>query len=1132
MGKTIRGAVLAGLAVCFTFCGTHIGLAQNTNSGDIRGTVTDPSGAVIPGVTVTVQDVEKNVTHTYTTNGAGLYDTGSILPDDYTVTFNKPGFSSYVRGPITLQVGIVTVNATLKVGATEQKVVVNTNITLLKTETGSQSTTLTAKSMAQLPQVGADWQNFVILMPGTSGAPENASNPLSPGQVASVNGNLPYSTVLANGATTTLPMSQNSDVTVFETTQEVKISTSAFSAQYGVGGIIFNQITKGGGNSFHGAAYEYFQNNALNAAPYAFGAKATVPVLHYNNFGGSISGPILKNRLFFYFNYDKTLDVGGANNGFETVPTAAMKAGDFTGFPTIYDPTTQTIDANGVVHRTSFADEYHNGNKIPPSLIDPVAKAIEGYFPAPNTAGTPVNGFDTNNFFYNTPSSNPFIKYTGRLDFDITPSNRLTVSEISSDNPATYLNQGICPVNCQHGDVSRDNAQVSDVWTISPNTLNEARFGFTDQLNYFTPYSLGLGFPAKLGWKFAKADTFPNINIDQIYNLAPQSNAVYKEFVFDPSDVVTMVRGRNVLHFGAEILINRADSTAWGNLNAGTMYYNPVYTSATGISSLTNPPPGIPALSGVGYADFLLGQTQSWNAGVTPEYGGRIKLPQAFIQDDIKVRPNFTLNVGLRWQGITGWSEVKGNEAVFDPTVPNPATNTLGAMWYGFSHANGRKRLQAGVWDTFMPRFGFSWQAKPNLVVRGGAGLYAYTWSEDTYGAGLGNAFGSSGNSADATNGLCPVVQLSADGSTPDTTDPGCGTGTRNPSSINSLYLTAPTTPDARNGQGVSYNQYHTPVPKIWQYNLEIQRELGTNMVANIAYVGSHGYNLNFPVDINQVPEDKLGPNDNPSGRPYPQFQGLSGSTNNAISNYNSLQATIQRRLVSGLEFNFNYTWSKFLDDQDSSGWGSRGGWQNYQNSFVPSANYGPSNFDIRNMFKGQVIYELPIGRGRRFVNNNRALDLIIGGWQTSATIIAQGGNPFPLTTGNNNTSYNQTGGYTQYPNRIGDPFNVPGGRSINNWYNLAAFAVPAPATYGNESRNSLRGPGLTNVNFSLGKNFNLANFLNHSVVMQIRADATNVFNHPSFGQPGTTVGPGSNAEIRSVTVGGRTMQLYGRISF
>jgi hypothetical protein len=344
---------------------------------------------------------------------------------------------------------------------------------------------------------------------------------------------------------------------------------------------------------------------------------------------------------------------------------------------------------------------------------------------------------------------------------------------------------------------------------------------------------------------------------------------------------------------------------------------------------------------------------------------------------------------------------------------------------------------------------------------------------------------------------------------------------------VNSAYLASPTTPDALNGQGVTYNQYHTPVPKIYQWNFGIQRELSTNMMFEVAYVGSHGYDLNFPVDINQVPESKLAPND-AADQPYPVFGQINGSTNKTYSNYNALQASVQRRFTSGLEFNFNYTWSHFLDVIDSSGWGSRGGWQNYQNAYVPSANYGASNFDIRNMFKGSVVYDLPVGKGRPFLNNSRLLDEIIGGWRTSATIQLQGGNPFPITTGGNNNSYNLSGDYTQFPNVVGNPLSVPGGRSLSAWYNMAAYAQPAPGTYGNYRRNSLYGPGLKNVNFSLGKTFPIWERVN----FEVRADATNVFNHPSFGQPNGVFGPGQTASITSVTVGGRAMQLYGRISF
>ncbi|MHB1955942.1 MAG: TonB-dependent receptor, partial [Sulfobacillus sp.] len=1022
--------------------------AQNTNSGDIRGTATDASGAVSSGVTVSVEDVDKGVTTTYVTDGSGLYDTGSIVADHYTITFTKNGFTTYVRGPVTLQVQTITIDGHLTVGATTQMVTVTTDIALLKTETAAQSTTLTAKTMVNLPQVGANWLNFAILLPGTSGMPSDAANPT---ESASVNGNLPYPSFLADGATATLPTSENTIPPVFEIVSEVKISTSAFSAQYGIGGVIYNQISKGGTSHFHGVGYEYFQNNALNAAPYSFGVKTTVPLLRYNNFGGTIGGPIWKKKMFFYFDDDYTTHNGGAANGFLSVPTAAMRAGDFTGQPTIYDPTTQTVDAAGVVHRKSFASEYGNGNKIPAAMIDKVANAIQAYYPAPNLPGTVVDGITTKNYFYNVPSPGTYQRYFGRLDYDVTSNNHIIITDNQANGLNQILNQGICPINCQSSDSDSNNAQISDVWTIRPDTINEARMGYADQLTFYAPYTLNKGFPAKLGLQFSKADIFPTVNVNGAccYALQPGPAAVLKQFVFDPSDVITMIRGRHVLHFGGEFLDNQSNATGWGNPNGATVSYNGAYTASS---------QGTRNTTGVPYADFLLGQTSSWNADVLPEYGARQKSPQLFIQDDIKVRPNLTVNVGLRYQGMTGWSEVHGNERLFDPTVVNPATNTLGAMWYGSTHANGRTTLQAPVWDTFLPRVGFSYQPRSNTVIRGGFGVYAYTWSINAYGAGLGAAFGSKGSNADQTNGVNPVVILDSSGST---NYQGIGGA-----SINSLYIPSSTNPAAYNGQSASADPYHTPVPEIYQWNLSMQRELGTNMMFELAYVASHGFNLDFPVDINQVPENKLSPTDGigpHNSRPYPVFQGLFGDTHNTVSNYNSLQATIQRRFTSGLQFNFNYTWSHFLDNQDSSGFSLKGGNAFYQNAYVPSANYGNSNFDVPNMLKGEVVYMLPVGKGREFLNNNHVLDQIVGGWQTAATIIVQSGNPFtPLMQ--NNLTYSQGG--EQYPNQIGNPLSGP--RNITGWFNVAAYAAPPNGTYGDVHRNSLFGPGLSRVDLNL----------------------------------------------------------------
>ena len=1148
------------LALAAVVCAGTLGLhGQNTNSGDIRGTVTDPSGAVIPGVTVSVLDVDKGVTRSFTTDGAGLFDTGPIVPDHYKITFTKSGFESLVRGPLTLDVGVQGIDATLTLGNSTQEVTVNTDTPLLDTESGSQEQTLTAETMTQLPQVGADWQNFIWLQPGANGTPENSSTAVQPnaGQV-SFNGNLPFEAVLQDGASSTLPMSQNADVTIFETTAEVKMSDVGFSAQYGVGNVVYNQITKGGTDQFHGAGYEYFQNNALNAAPYAFGQKATVPFLRYNNFGFNVGGPVLKHRAFFFFDYDKTINHGGASNGFITVPTATELTGSFAaaGTNVLYDPTTQTIQGTGThtyqlanstytqncpcVIRQTFQSEYGT-NAIPAALQDKVSAAVAKYFPAPNVANPTISGgIAQNNYFYNVPSTNPFTKYFGRLDYDLTQKNRFTATVTESDNPATFLNQGLCPINCQVGDVSRHNSQVSDVWSFSNHLINEARMGFTDQLNFYAPYTLGQGFPTKLGWQFAKTDEFPNVGINGFYGLGSPTNAVYKEMVFDPSDVVTLIKGKHILHFGGEFLIERADSTAWGNLNPGSVNFNGQYTSFNGQTGVTLAD-GSGYTSGIGYADFLLGQSQSWSAGVTPEFGARQKDPQLFIQDDIKLTPKLTVNAGLRWEANTGWSEVKGNESTFDPTVLNPGTGTNGAIWYGTTKANGRSQLVAPQYNIWLPRVGFAWAFEPSTVIRGSFGLYAGLLSEDTYGGGMGGEFGASGGLSDSTNGICPVVQFSGTGATPDTTNPGCGINGFNTTPVLATYLNAPTTPDARNAgqQGLSFTPYHTPVPKNYQWSLSVQRQFGNNFVLSMAYVGNHGTDLSFPVDINQVPLNGLqyGPN-NQQYRPYNIYSTIGGSTNNAISNYHALQTEVRKRLSYGLEFDVNYVWSHMLDDQDSSGWGSREGYQNYQYAYDPGLNYGNSNFDIRNALKGSAIYTLPFGRNALFLNKSWIADELLGGWRASSTFVIQDGNPMGITTGSFNDSYNRSGDYTQFPNQVGDWHKGGSVYSrLSQWYNTAAFQQPLPGTYGNMRRNTVTGPQLTDMNAALGKTFDI--YPERNIKLEIRGEAFNVLNHPSFGQSGSNVispnganNATSSAVINSVTVGGRTMQLYGKITF
>lgn len=1153
-------------ALCFVVCLVRPALSQSRSTGEIRGTVTDPSGAVLPGVTVTVVNTNTGVTTTFVTNADGLYDTVSTPTGTYQITFEKTGFKKTVRGPIVLEVNTIAEDATLQVGTVSEEVHVNAmGAPLLETETGQQAATLTVQTLNDLPQTGAgitgnDWANFTAFLPGgestAGGRVSEGSGAWNAGDAVALNGNMPnYANFLADGATTQLPVSNNNDNMVMDTVQEVQINTSSFSAQYGLGGAAFNQISRSGTNDFHGDAYEYWQNNFLNADNYSFtpGVAGTKSFLRYDEWGGSVGGPIIKNKLFFFFNRDKIYDNNGANFGFTTVPTDAMKAGDFSGsgLPVIYDPSTTTgSTANGTFSRTAFS-----GNKI--TNISPVAQAVLKYWPEPNVTCPGGVSFCPNNYFYDQVAPNPNLRYFGRIDYDFSSTNRVTFSISQKNNNGFNKNQLPCPINCYSGDIDGYQAQVTDTWTISPNMVNEIRMGYTKQGNWFVPQTNGFD-PSTIGLQYGKFDQFPNFNIggsNSVVSLNPGTYAIYIENLYDPSDVVTLVKGKHVLHFGVEVLMGEGNTTPWGAHDAGTFQFNGNYTA--GPNAARN---GIDSTTGNGFADFLLGDVQTWSANNQGLSGMRLKSPQAFVQDDYKIKPNLTINLGLRWMGTTGMSEEHNRIGGFDPNVINTVgtfAGTAGSMW--FAGQDNRTTLQKPIWDIFLPRVGFAWQLKPDTVLRGGFGMYAYNFSQDIYGGGMGFGSNSTGSAADQSNGTgaAPLISLDASAATANATLPYLQ-ASRNPAS----YVLTP------NPYGPGYTPYNVPPGHIYEYSLELQHQFAQNFAVSIAGVGSHGYDLQFPTNANQITDpSQLGINDIAACdgntattgvytgaaacfRPYPAFAGISGNTYNAISNYNSLQVQVTKSYSSGLLFNVNYVWSHMLDDQDSSGWGSTAGPQNWQIANNPKLNYSNSNFDTPNALKGYVSYELPFGEGKPYLSHGRGLSEAVGGWKISSTWVAQSGNPFTMWV-SNDQSYAQ-GGETWFPNSVSgaNPHsgtcpqlgpNQPSGPvgSLSCWFNPAAFVAPTPGAFGDVRRDSLFGPKLVVMNLSLAKSFNIT----ERVHMELRADFVNALNHPSFyfpdsnvsDQQGLTTDPNYTRTIgviNSVSVAARTGQLGARITF
>ena len=1143
--------------------------SQSRNTGEIRGTVS-AAGAAVQAATVTLTNVDTGEVQTFVTNEDGIYDTVSTRAGNYKISVEAKGFKTVVIGPFTLEVDTITENASLEVGAVSETVNVEAGgVPLLETETAHLGAILEEKTIQELPQIGAgitgnDWANFNILLPGAAGTTSapgaEGSGSYNAGDAIALNGNLPnYANYLQDGGVVQLPVSNNVDNTVFEAVQEVQITTSSFSSEYGIGGAVFNQITKSGSNRFHGSAYEYWQNNILNAHPYfqvpggptGFEA-APVPYLRYDQWGGSIGGPILKNKLFFYFVRDKIYNFGGSSTQTNTVPTLAERGMgtafpgeyDFSGNPTIYDPTTAGI--GGV--RTAFPN-----NVIPAASIDPVALKILSYYPLPNAPGTAVTsggvtypGEIQNNYVHTAAAPNPNLRYFGRIDYDLNQKNRMSFSISQKDNPGQNVNGLPCPLNCFSGDIDGYNAQFTDTWELSPTMVNEFRMAYTKQGNWFVPQTLGFDSASTLGLQYAKAAVFPQINVSNgacCVQLTPGTNAIYIEGLYDPSDVLTLIRGRHTLKFGVEVLMGEGNTTPWGNVTAGNFNFTGQYTQQNGASAGT----------GSGLADFILGDVENWSATNQAKSYMRLKSPQLFVQDDFKLRPNLTLSLGLRYVATTGMSETHNALGGFDPDIVNPYCGTpsylpvgtpafcgtLGSMW--FAGQDNRTTLQKPSYAIFLPRVGFAWSIRNDTVIRGGFGMYSYNYSQDTYGNGIGAGAltTSTGNTTDPNSGTgpSPLITLSASAATASSTLTYV-TGSPSVRQPGTYCCTQNSPPN------VTYVPYNVPVGRINQWQMSVEHQFGHSYMASIAYVGSHASNLQFPTDLNQITDPAtllgLASGSIPSqqlARPYPLWGSLGGNNYNGISNYNALQTAINKHFSNGLLFSFNYTWSHFLDDQDSSGWGSRGGTQAWQIGNDPAANYGNSNFNIPQAFKGYASYELPFGKGKAFLSGNSIVDSVVGGWRLAGTLISQSGVPFTITVNGANNSLSDCGNSCSwYPNRVGDPkSSIPAAPAGSiSFFNPAAYAVPATGTFGNDGRNSISGPRLTVLNMGIAKSFSFG----ERVHLELRSDWVNALNHPSLGTPGNSLGGGnfglinSGTENQGVSVAPRSGQLSAKITF
>jgi len=1120
----VRFLVFIAMAISLTIVQAA---AQSRASGEIRGTVLDSSGAAIPGVRITITNQLTGIITKLTIDNTGVYDAASLDPGTYSVSFEKEGFKRFVQTDITLHVEAITENATLEVGSITQSVEVKGGAPLVQTETSDKGATLTSFAVAELPSVNRYWMDYTYLMPGANGQmTQNTFNNSNNGLSVGFNGQGAYQMLgLQDGGTATFLPGQNYVVTPIQAISEIQMSTSNFSAEYSNGLAVFNVIIKSGTNKFHGEGFEFVQNDKLEARN--FFSPSTAP-LRWNMFGGTIGGPIKKDKLFFFFSYQYN-PTNTFSSTVTTYPTAAMREGDLSALLTIdpknpiqlYDPNTLVQNPNGTYSRTPFPNnQIPNGSNAPgPSRINSAAINVMKYYPTPNYGG--ANAL-VNNYYYSVPGPNNSQTYDWKVSYNISSGNRINLSE-------NYYRQNqpgegpTCPIDCISNLSHYSTVVLTDVWSITPNTVNEYRESLMRSYQPFPGLELGKDWSSTLGIPNLTATAFPGITINGTG--APAAigtsfkHALLGYSTITEADTLTLIKGKHILKFGGEYN-NSRDNNAWADVNAGDFTFTGQFTQD----------PQNPSTTGAGFADFLLGAPGSWSDGWAPATGSRTGNAQAFAQDDFKITPKLTLNMGIRWLVQRGYGEAFNRVGSFDPTITNPASGTLGAMWYGGQRvgirANGNNALQATKWHNFEPRIGFAWAPKNNWAIRGAYGLFDDMWGGDTYQNGWGLGTSVAGNDSAALQGhpLSPFITLNA-GHAPPT------------------IPTFPPSASFYNGSGVPYWTYYIPMAYIQQWHVSVQHQFSNNTMLEVGYVGARGVHLPNPFDSDQLSGSAIQQVIAAGGgvigaqninvqpyRPYPQYTGITYQSMGGWSDYHSLQISLKKNMSHGLWLQTSYTYGHALDTNTQNGWA--GAESNFQIAGRPDLSYGNAIVDERHIFNGSFVYQLPFGTGKALLNKGTLLNGFVGGWQLSNTWQALSGIPFNLTWGGDGSDFSGSG--TWYPNRVCN--GAISNPTIQSWFDPACFPSAALGTYGNSGRDILFGPRFFNMNTSLAKSFKLR-WLGEAGLLQIRIDAFDVLNHPNFGQPNASVVPGTvgvttSTSTISSAITQRNVQLGARIVY
>ena len=1079
-------------------------LHAQTFTGDIRGHVTDPAGLAIPEVEVVATENATSETARTITNDSGDYSLGFLKPGVYRVTFTAKGFKEEVENNLQLQLNqSFRLDQTLQVGSVNESVEVTATASEVNFDSPEIAHVVGTEQLANVPELvnpGRGRSPFLLakLLPGVVSTSSNNSNINN----FSFGGGRPDTNeILVDGLPTTNPSDNTYTFTPSpDSVDEFKMITNAFSAEFGhTGGGVLLATSKHGTNELHGTIYDYFRNRILNARSFFQGQNNQRYV--QNDPGFTLGGPIVlpgyngRNKTFFFADYNETLSTTPSDS-LQVTPTAAERAGNFSqtqtgsGNVSIYDPLTTTVDSKGNITRQPFA-----GNIIPASRIDPVAAQIASYYPNPN--GSFQGG--AYNYQVNASNYNQIAQGLIRVDHNFGDNDKIFAryGRYNPNNPAVI--QIPNAANPNNGGGWWDNqAGLGYTHVFNPTVFNDFRVAFVQEINYTEP-----GGPPvpQLGLKGVPLSAFPDIGTNDYIQLGAGSPGHDRDRSWVFNEALQIQRGKHLLKIGGDYRRQMYH------------YYNPGYGdgySLAGAYSFDSTFTSISANSNSGWdlADLLLGlPTATVVEHEDYTYRENINSASLFVQDDFKVTPKLTLNLGLRWEYDGPYSEANNQFASFNPTLKNSQTGNLGDV--EFAGSNGAPaHFMPNVYHDFLPRVGFAWNFLKDTVFRGGVGFFRLP-NIGFYQFGPLSKYVQYGQFV-SSNGYTPAYQLdqgvpAAPFFVDASGNPIVPASLSNPSS-------SVTEIDSR---------VRTPYNINWQFGVE--RQFGW-WFAEIDYAASKGVKL--PIVLGA--DDQLLPSQFSTGsqalRPFPQYEDITYLTQDGNSVYHSLQAKLEHRWKNGLVISAGYTFSKLLDDVDEvADSSSRAHHQGVQNVYDLRSEWGIGGYDIPQRFVANYVYTLPLGRGQKWGSDTPVVRDIISGWEFSGITEFQTGQPLAITQPNNTHGFTEA----QRPNVIASPV-LSSGQTIQHWFNTAAFVEAPDFTLGDSPRFPLHGPGLNNWDLALQRNF----MIRESVKLQFRGEFYNAWNHAQFSNPNGSITSSSFGAIGGTSEAGRVTELVLRIYF